>query len=371
MVFVFQNNNSFAQGTAPCALPPTSIVNSTLLPNQGTGGGDMNSNTPTTVQGWYVSHGSPSLTSQTPPTGGATAVWMWSYSSGGEGIFTCYKFQSGQTYTICLWVKNTNAVTNGNLIVKAANGLSQSFSSLPTPTSFQLISDSFTYSPTWTQVQYTFTANQNYNQLWVYPFATFNPNGGPQYELEVDMISDSCARTTAPCNFTPSFGKSGCNPIQFTDASTGSGTSVAWFWDFGDGTFSNEQNPLHSFSAIGNYQTCLTVIRRAQDGSTCCDQYCANVQVDCKPDDLSIGKPLSPQNIDIFPNPADDKLMVTIRELRNPQISLTDINGRILVEGKSLGAGQFYLDVRSLSTGIYIVNVKSDEGVYNKKVVIK
>jgi len=39
--------------------------------------------------------------------------------------------------------------------------------------------------------------------------------------------------------------------VQFTDTSTGNPT--AWSWDFGDGSSSNEQNPNHTYHALGNY----------------------------------------------------------------------------------------------------------------------
>jgi len=45
--------------------------------------------------------------------------------------------------------------------------------------------------------------------------------------------------------------------VSFTDISTGSPNS--WYWDFGDGITSSEQNPTHTFSFAGNYTICLTV----------------------------------------------------------------------------------------------------------------
>ncbi|MBP2146163.1 PKD repeat protein [Methanofollis sp. W23] len=46
--------------------------------------------------------------------------------------------------------------------------------------------------------------------------------------------------------------------VQFTDQSTGAIT--AWHWDFGDGTTSDEKNPVHTF-APGTYDVSLTVTR--------------------------------------------------------------------------------------------------------------
>ncbi|WP_082089518.1 PKD domain-containing protein [Methanosarcina horonobensis] len=45
--------------------------------------------------------------------------------------------------------------------------------------------------------------------------------------------------------------------VSFTDISTGS--PAAWNWDFGDGTSSADQNPVHTYSSEGTYTVMLTV----------------------------------------------------------------------------------------------------------------
>jgi len=45
--------------------------------------------------------------------------------------------------------------------------------------------------------------------------------------------------------------------VKFTDLSTGNPTT--WAWDFGDGTTSIEQNPVHVYQAVGAYDVSLTV----------------------------------------------------------------------------------------------------------------
>ncbi len=52
--------------------------------------------------------------------------------------------------------------------------------------------------------------------------------------------------------------------VQFTDRSMGG--PDGWSWDFGDGTSSEEQNPLHAYEAPGRYTVTLTVTR-SSDGS--------------------------------------------------------------------------------------------------------
>ncbi len=60
--------------------------------------------------------------------------------------------------------------------------------------------------------------------------------------------------------------------LQFIDISMGYPTS--WSWDFGDGTTSTEQNPMHTFSDYGTYFVCLTI---AND--SCTDTFCDSVYV--------------------------------------------------------------------------------------------
>jgi|FLOH01.1.fsa_nt_gi PKD repeat protein len=54
----------------------------------------------------------------------------------------------------------------------------------------------------------------------------------------------------------PGGGWNGLN-IQFLDMSFGNPDS--WVWSFGDGTSSNERNPVHLYAEEGNYNVCLSI----------------------------------------------------------------------------------------------------------------
>jgi len=64
--------------------------------------------------------------------------------------------------------------------------------------------------------------------------------------------------TTLVANFTANI-TSGQAPlaVAFTDTSTGGPAS--WSWDFGDGTTSTAQNPVHTYTAAGTYTVSLSV----------------------------------------------------------------------------------------------------------------
>jgi len=73
---------------------------------------------------------------------------------------------------------------------------------------------------------------------------------------------------------------SGTDSVFFEDISRGNITS--WFWEFGDGSVSNEQHPLHVFPGDGIYYVCLSVF----DSLTgCATQFCRELilgTLDCR-----------------------------------------------------------------------------------------
>ncbi|MBN3034438.1 MAG: PKD domain-containing protein [Bacteroidales bacterium] len=66
----------------------------------------------------------------------------------------------------------------------------------------------------------------------------------------------------AQCPINPDFTYDQyCDSLKFYDASvlTGGGDIESWFWNFGDGGTSSNQNPLHEYGMSGDYNVTLTV----------------------------------------------------------------------------------------------------------------
>ncbi|AAM07053.1 PKD domain-containing protein [Methanosarcina acetivorans] len=101
---------------------------------------------------------------------------------------------------------------------------------------------------------HTYAAEGNYSVK-----LTVTNAGGSDDELKTDYITVLEPSTPEPVAMFTADATSGTVPltVNFTDQSTGSPTS--WFWDFGDGANSTEQNPVHTYSAEGNYTVNLTV----------------------------------------------------------------------------------------------------------------
>ncbi|MEN8223803.1 MAG: PKD domain-containing protein [Bacteroidota bacterium] len=67
----------------------------------------------------------------------------------------------------------------------------------------------------------------------------------------------------------------------FTDFSSGSPS--LWSWDFGDGSTSNLQSPMHVYALGGSYNVCLTI---SDTTGNCDDTYCLEILVDIPGGDI-------------------------------------------------------------------------------------
>ena len=64
--------------------------------------------------------------------------------------------------------------------------------------------------------------------------------------------------------------------VQFYDSSyTATGTITTWQWSFGDGNFSTQTNPVHTYAANGTYTVCLIIIT----SSSCSDTMCQTITI--------------------------------------------------------------------------------------------
>jgi PKD repeat protein len=87
------------------------------------------------------------------------------------------------------------------------------------------------------------------------------------------------ARKFANFAATPTTALTG-NPLQFTDISDASPTK--WLWDFGDGTNSTDQSPVHAYNTGGNYSVTLTAWNDLGSDSVTRNEY-ITIYPDLKP----------------------------------------------------------------------------------------
>jgi PKD repeat protein len=89
-----------------------------------------------------------------------------------------------------------------------------------------------------------------------------------------DMTCETLVVSYSPCvaNFT--YQQFAARSFQFVDMSQANGSPVSWSWNFGDGGFSADQNPIHVYSTNGWYSVTLSI---GNPATGCSDQLTRTV----------------------------------------------------------------------------------------------
>ena len=140
--------------------------------------------------------------------------------------------------------------------------------------------------------------------------------------------------------------------VHFTDLSYYE--PATRIWDFGDGSFSGEPTPFHSYTQDGVYEVCLTVAN-----ANGMDTYCRTLQMgttqagESKPDEVQVT---------LFPNPCTDGVNVILPDYlpRQAHFLLYDATGRKQFSQR-LHTGWNSLSFPNLAKGLYFYEI-TEEG---------
>ena len=141
--------------------------------------------------------------------------------------------------------------------------------------------------------------------------------------------------------------------VQFTNTSQ---FATAYTWDFGDGTSSTLTQPTKVYGTNGLF----TISLIAANGS------CTDTLV--KPDlvhvtiSAGVGN-ISKSDFVLFPNPANDRLFINGPLESIQHISILDVEGRIKHSFSKWSGGS--LDLGTLSDGVYVLRIQTNEGILN------
>ncbi len=175
-------------------------------------------------------------------------------------------------------------------------------------------------------------------------------------------VSDDLA---PPVSFSLTQENGNSPEVRFQDESTG---AMAWNWQFGDGGQSDQENPIHTYTAAGTYTVSLTITNA--DG--CDNTTTREVTVDeatSTAEQRRLG-----QQVTVIPNPARSR--TTIRyafdDLRPLDFTLTDIAGRSILQRKEglQKEGAFDLDISALAPGTYFLIIQSGPYRASKKLIV-
>lgn len=148
------------------------------------------------------------------------------------------------------------------------------------------------------------------------------------------------------------------NSISFADNS--SNVPTQWSWDFGDGSTSNNQNPVHTFMTSGTYNVILTASNTS--GSDTSIQLiivneCSGIET------------LSNSEALIYPNPNDGSFALKGFD-SNSNFFINDFNGKLLFSG--FATKDLQVTIPEISAGLYYLNgISNGQKVSLKIAVLK
>lgn len=102
------------------------------------------------------------------------------------------------------------------------------------------------------------------------------------------------------------------------------------------------------------------------------DNYTTGFNVDnvsIAPTVLAVADNQLASNVSIFPNPASNVVNVSADKSQINNITITDLNGRIVKQNTVNNLSKVELNISDLSSGVYMMNVKSNNGSVTKKIV--
>ena len=294
-------------------------------------------------------------------TGNATS-WKWSF---GDGTYSnkqnpVYTYSKEGTYTVSLVVKNDGGrdeATKCSYITVSApqEPPVAEFSAAPTSgkvpltVSFTDLSTGNATSWKWSFGDGTYSNKQNpvhtYSKEGTYTVSLKVKNdGGRDEATKCSYITVSAPQEPPVAEFSaaPISGKTPMT-VSFTDLSTGNATS--WKWSFGDGTYSNKQNPVNTYSKEGTYTVSLVVKNDGgRDEATKCSY-------------ITVSAPQEPPVAEFSAAPISGKTPMTV--------SFTDLSTGNATSWKwSFGDGTY-------SNKQNPVNTYSKEGTYTVSLVVK
>ena len=199
--------------------------------------------------------------------------WLWNFGDGhmGDGQNPVHEYAEPGVYLVCLIVTNEFGCVADvchEVVVEAGNGdCSASFTWDQGPGLVVHFFDHSDDDPDIISWHWTFgDGHDSYEQNPVHEYA--EPGVYLvciRVENELGCVAELCHEVHVEgnggeeCNAAFTWENGNGNIVHFIDQSDDDPDIVTWLWTFGDGTSSDDQNPVHTYAEPGVYLVCLIV----------------------------------------------------------------------------------------------------------------
>jgi PKD repeat protein len=332
--------------------------------------------------------------------------YLWDFGDGTTSTLQSPKhtFPASLSYNVCLTVTSP---FNINCYDKWCNNVVIS-DTTSNDSTLTVCSAQYTYNRQYA-FTYSFHATQNdRNYLWDFGDGTTstlqNPDHTFQHNLSYNVCLTVSSKTSAFCKdnycniifvdipkychsfFTIVPDSSTADPYDFLIYNQSYGNNLQYLWNFGDGSTSTLVNPTHDYAGVGPYQITLYV---AND--SCHDEYRDTLDLSDTVHHLLPGKfhvtvvnkttgikknDLEKVTLSNYPNPFNGTTTISYGIFTSSRVELEVYNllgvKVASIEAGSKAPGNYTLewDAQHLQEGIYLLQLKANDQVVTKKIVI-
>ena len=150
------------------------------------------------------------------------------------------------------------------------------------------------------------------------------------------------------------------SPMESVTFVTTSQDATSWFWDFGDGNFSFEENPVHTYATEGEFTAIVSVVGDNGCPSSASKTFGVITGLEEHPD----------YQFSVYPNPVvDNQLRIAVPYGQVFDIRVIDLQGRQLYQSTFSSAITIRTD--HLDSGEYIISLSSGEQSIARRIVVK
>lgn len=200
------------------------------------------------------------------------------------------------------------------------------------------------------QTSNAFTASTTYSANGMYTISLMASNG---------CLSDSTSAVVSICywladaSFTNTlYG----DTVTFINNSTNANT---FFWNFGNGTSSTNANPIVTYTSQGTFTVMLISSNSCSSDTSYGELTIFHVGLD----ELDLRNKWN-----VYPNPSNGLFYLETKEVLNLQIR-NSAGGLVFRQETKRGTNE--IDIRHLSKGIYLLQVRNGQEVLSKKLVLE
>lgn len=133
-----------------------------------------------------------------------------------------------------------------------------------------------------------------------------------------------------------------------------------WQWNFGDGNYSTDQSPTHSYDVPKEYLVCLKVVNDFGVDESCKSLF----QI------TNVGGLHTDDKVLVYPNPFTSKITIEFKENIEEVdlIQITDLTGKVL---KSINPqnGNISFDLSEVPAGFYLLKINSGDSISVQKII--